>query len=51
MDVILKLGTMSDPGSKVIVKADIKFTTVEGFDRWLKAQKVARDWLAKELGK
>lgn len=51
MEVILKLGTVNDPGARVIIKADVKLTTVEGFDRWLKVQKLARDWLAKELAK
>lgn len=51
MDVILVLGTKDAPGPKVKVVADIRFITVEGFDKWLKAQKVARDWLAKELEK
>ena len=51
MKVKLVIGTINDPGTKVVVNASVKFTTVEAIDRWLKAQKIARDWLAKELGK
>ena len=51
MTVELVLGTKSDPGSKVIIQSNIKFTDIAGFDRWLKAQKLARDWLKKELEK
>jgi hypothetical protein len=51
MNVELKLGTSLDPGTKVVVTANIRITDVATFDRWLKVQKLARDWLAKELAK
>ncbi len=51
MKVILILSTKSDPGPKVQIESNIKFTTVEGFEGWLKAQQVALSWLKKELGK
>jgi len=49
--VKLVLGTKSDPGPKVIVESNIKFTEVTAFDNWLKVQKLARDWLRMELDK
>lgn len=51
MEVILKIGTKQDPGDKVIVKSDVQFTTVEALDRWLDAQKTARNWLAKQIAR
>lgn len=51
MIVKLILGTKGDPGPKVGVESNIRFVDVESFDNWLKAQKVAREWLRKELGR
>lgn len=51
MNVEMKLGTANDPGAKVVVTSNIKITTVEAFDRWLRVQKLARDWLKRELAK
>ncbi len=51
MIVKLILPTRSDPGATVIVEANIRFTEIQSFDNWLKAQKLARDWLKRELDK
>jgi hypothetical protein len=51
MKVILIPGTQSDPGPKIIIESNTKFTTVESFERWLKVQQVALAWLKKELAK
>ena len=51
MIVKLILGTKADPGAKVEIESNIKFTHITAFDQWIKAQKLARDWLARELAR
>jgi hypothetical protein len=51
MNVEMKLGTSNDPGTKVIITSNIRIVDVATFDRWLRVQKLARDWLKRELDK